>query len=417
MLLARARACRLPFKGPVVQASTGVTWTISTSGELMRRRLNAPMFEASTGKAGMPQHLPEKISRTIGDFYQIDALVAAIEHQLEKRMVARHGTVKLDALVPLLARYKNVLKAQVGLGAVAHLNSLIARLRKDLEGSPFEVGRDAFSAHALKLDLQRIFVTWKFMNVTTFSILRDDLKEIDAELEKLEPAYISAPAPNVDLGWRVAWRDEKMLGDPRRYRFATIYPGLATVGVVAPLSGGAPAQDAIIRACGLATFLNQTIKLIYPVPTASTAYRLLCEQLVNDFMALWELLFDNTVTNDHGVPSNSVVGYWEKDGYAGATTLRALEATKHPLFESLRLEVRNKHSAHIDPNVENWRSATNFWPMKLTDLEAEIYRVLGAIHLAAKQDVRTRFLFGPPQFLDEDVVGLSGQEGLAWEDG
>lgn len=364
----------------------------------------------------MSQDLPEKISRTISDFLQINALVNSIEHELEKRIVARHGTVKLDALVPLLAQYKNILKSQLSRGATTNLEGLIARLRRDLSGSPFEVGRDALSAHALKLDLERIVVTWKFMGKTTFSILCDDLKEIDAELQTLSTAYSPAPTVAVDPSWRVSWRDPSLLDEPQRLRVATIYPGLATKGVGGALPGGAPAQDAIIRACGLATFLLQTSKLLSPIPNSSRVHRLLWEQMVNDFMALWELLFDNTVTNNYGAVSDSVVGYWERDGYAGAADLRAIEATKHLRFDALRIDVRNKHTAHIDPNIEHWKCAVRHWPIALPDLDTEIFRVLNAVRGAARRDIRTRFFFSPPAFLDDGVLELSGQEGLAWDE-
>lgn len=365
----------------------------------------------------MALHLPEKISRTIGDFGEIVALTEIIEHELEKRMVARHGLVKLDALVPLLAQYKNEIKVRQGAQAVAQLHDLIARLRRDLEGSPFEVGRDALGAHALKLDLQKIVSTWHFMNTTTFTIVLDDLHEIDAEIHRLEPTYIPAPSAHADPAWRAVWRDPKLLGDPNVPRLAVVYPGLVTAGIVAMLPGGAPAQDALIRANGLAIFLHQTQRLMLPVGGSSAAFRLFAEMWVNDFVALWELLFDDNVTNEHGQASISVVGYWEKEGFNGAADLRALEATRHPQFDALRLEVRNKHTAHIDPNVEAWKCNPNFWPISLTKLEPEIFRVLNAVRAACMKDIRSRFLFLPPQHFGADVIGLSGQSGMSFSEG
>ena len=55
----------------------------------------------------MAKHLPGKVARIISDFLTIGELTKLIEHEMEKRVVARHGLVKLDALLNLVARLKN----------------------------------------------------------------------------------------------------------------------------------------------------------------------------------------------------------------------------------------------------------------------------------------------------------------------
>ncbi len=74
---------------------------------------------------------------------------------MEKRIVARHGLVKLDALLNLDFQLKNQMrdalsskkKSEVGV-----LEELISRLRNDLAGSDMETGRDTLAALALRLD-------------------------------------------------------------------------------------------------------------------------------------------------------------------------------------------------------------------------------------------------------------------------
>lgn len=44
----------------------------------------------------MAKHLPGKVARLISDFLTIGELTKLIEHEMEKRIVARHGLVKLE---------------------------------------------------------------------------------------------------------------------------------------------------------------------------------------------------------------------------------------------------------------------------------------------------------------------------------
>jgi hypothetical protein len=107
----------------------------------------------------MAKHLPGKVARAIGDFLTIGDLTKLIEHEMEKRIVARHGLVKLDALLNLVARLKNEIRDALPPGqkkAVDQLEALIRRLRNDLANSDMETGRDAMAAHALRLNLMRI---------------------------------------------------------------------------------------------------------------------------------------------------------------------------------------------------------------------------------------------------------------------
>ncbi len=231
----------------------------------------------------MAKHLPGRVARLISDFLTIDELTKLIDHEMEKRIVARHGLVKLDALLSLIARLKNEIRDALPPGRkkdAEPLEGFIKRLRNDLDNSDMQAGRDAMAAHALHLDLMRIVDTWRCMGETTFGVLEADLKEIETELKRLSTAYPpvftypGASAAPTDPTWRVFWRLESNLGDPARPRFANVYPGLATAGIVAPVPGGHPAQDATIRAVGLATFLRQVRIMLQPVSRASEVERL-----------------------------------------------------------------------------------------------------------------------------------------------
>ncbi|MBX9926520.1 MAG: hypothetical protein K2Y05_09190 [Hyphomicrobiaceae bacterium] len=373
----------------------------------------------------MAKHLPGKTARLISDFLTIGRLVDVIEHELEKRIVARHGLVKLDALLNLVARLKNEVLACLPLKSkreIKLLEKYIDRLRKDLADSDMETGRDAMAAHALHLDLRRIVDTWTCMNATTYGVLASDLQDIDSELlrlSRLHPtclAYPGATTWTIEPAWQTFWRHEQNLGDPKRPRLATVYPGLATAGMVAPLPGGHPAQDVTIRAVGLATFLRQEGILLQAVSRGSEVERLFAEMIVNDYFALWELLFTSGVQNDHGNADLCVLEHWRLDKFKGAACLANMHSQRHPAFESWRNDVRNKATAHVDADSDIWTADLNRWPMTVDDLIDEALRVIEAARRCAAMDVRSRFLFQPPQFLSPDVVGLAAQEGRHWRD-
>lgn len=375
----------------------------------------------------MARHLPGKVARVIGDFLTIGELTKLIEHEMEKRIVARHGLVKLDALLTLIARLKNEVRDALPPSKkkdVDPLEALIRRLRKDLENSDMETGRDAMAAHALRLDLMRIVDTWKCMGETTFGVLEADLKEIDAELLRLSTAYPTilpypgASASFVDPKWREFWRHEMNLGDPKRPRLANIYPGLATAGIVAPVPGGHPAQDATIRATGLATFLRQVRIMLQAVDRGSEVERLFAEMMVNDYCALWELLFISSVQNEHGQVDLCVLDHWRAEGFKGANCLAALKTKPHPDLGRWRQDVRNKSTAHVDADADIWVADLKNWPMTIDELINEGLRVIEGLRKCATLEVRSNVFFIPPTYLGgQEVIGLAAQEGRYWKDG
>lgn len=345
---------------------------------------------------------------------------------MEKRIVARHALVKLDALLILVARLKNEIRRALPStkkNDVSALEGFIARLRNDLEKSAMATGRDAFAAHALRLDLLRIVDTWTCMGETTYGVLEADLKEIDNELRRLSTdypnalSYPGASASSTEADWQEFWRNEANLGDPKRPRLANIYPGLATAGIVAPIPGGNAAQDATIRASGLAIFLRQVRIMLQAVSRGCEVERLFAEMMVNDYCALWELLFESGVQNEHGQPDLSVIEHWRSERFRGANCLTALQTDPHPDLEKWRQDVRNKVTAHIDPDADIWLADLNSWPMTVDELMDEALRFVEKLIDCARQDIRSSIFFIPPTYLGgQEIVGLAAQDGKYWRD-
>ncbi|MBI1651390.1 hypothetical protein [Hyphomicrobium sulfonivorans] len=373
----------------------------------------------------MAQHLPGKVARLISDFLTIGELTTLIEHEMEKRIVARHGLVKLDALLTLVARLKNSIRDALPptqKKEIGRLEDLIARLRKDLEKSDMATGRDALAAHALHLDLMRIVDAWKCMGETTYAVLASDLKEIDAELLRIANSYPAALAYpgaftfSVEQTWQEVWRNDTYLGDPNRPRLANIYPGIGTAGIVASLPGGHPAQDVTIRATGIATFLRQVRIMLQAVSRGCEVERLFAEMMLNDYCALWELLFVSGVQNEHGKVDLCVLDHWTSDGWCGASCLAALKNNPHPDLGAWQ-QTRNKVTAHVDADADIWRADLKHWPMTVDTLIDEALRVIEAMRDCASLDIRSKFFFIPPTQLTGEVVGLSNQAGRYWKDG
>lgn len=365
----------------------------------------------------MAQQIPEKIARIINDFRTINLLINLIEHEMEKRIIARHGLIKIDALLELLPQLKNSIRRQQSARAVARLERLIARLRQDYENSIMQKGRDALSAHSLLLDLKLVVQIWLFLGKTTFGVLLSDLDEIEQELLAVCPGYRPEQGTNIDAEMQTKWRQQTHLGDPTRPRYACIYPALATAGIISALPTTARSQENLVRAAGLATFLRQVRILADCAPPHSTTDRLFAEILLNDYLALWELLFISQVRNDYGASDDCLLEYWQREGWEGAACLAKLKANPHPQIDIWRSQVRNKFSAHVDPRapLANWELSA--WPMTVEELFIEVESVVRQLEKCARCDIRSKVFFIPPTALDKNVLGLTGQEGKLWNEG
>jgi hypothetical protein len=367
----------------------------------------------------MSQDLPQKVARMIGDFRGIHAIVGLIEHEMEKRIVARHAWVKLDALLELLGRLKNEYRRKFlnnNGNKVRPLESLIARLRKDLDNSPIIALRDTMAAHGLKVDLAKIDENWRFLNATTFGVLECDLAELDAELARIAgSAHVTPPVVAVDPTWTSAWR--RHFGDPKVKRMVVIYPGIATADVLTIIPNANAAQDATLRAAGLATFLRQVWVMMDIIPNGSEADRLFAEILLNDYMALWELLFIGGIKNDYGSVDKSLLDHWRAapDPWGGANALAILGQHPHPDLDTWRTH-RNKVTAHAGPDIPFAEMELANWPMTPDGIITEARRVVLRFVDCARQDIRSQMLVRAPVAVP-GVEELSGnQAARRWDE-
>jgi hypothetical protein len=172
--------------------------------------------------------LAKKVAHLARDFRATLQLVEFIPYELEKRIVARLGLVKVEALHSIVGTYKNELKRSVGETRgkeIAELERLIDRLRTDIDGG-IRAARTAQAGHSLALSFREIPEHWLFMGHSTFSILSQDIAEIETLIHSIDATYTAAPAPSVpDTSLLPAWSHPNLLGAPSALRFAQVHAG------------------------------------------------------------------------------------------------------------------------------------------------------------------------------------------------
>ncbi len=367
----------------------------------------------------MALHLKEKVSRTIGDMRTIAVLVDLIDHELEKRIVARHLPVKIDGFISLLSRLKNDLRRNEYKDRPGKLKALIeltGRLRMDYDGGPLEAARDAMAGHSLQMDLSDAADAWTFLGKSTFAILMSDVDEIEAELKALIPAYVATAPDVLDPAVKVKWANEDHLGDPNAIRLISTTTGIATAGAVSAMPTMSKSQECLFRANSLMTSLFQIRKLIDPVQPFSVIDRVLAEILINDYLALWEMLFTSGVTNKYGRIDKCLLDYWTEEAWGGASALKALGATPIPDMDLWREQLRNKFTAHIDADVDSTFGDLENWPVSVDTLVRQVQTLIIEFRKCALLDVRSRYIVLPPLPFGPTVVGISNQEGKRWDE-
>lgn len=203
----------------------------------------------------MKTDIPAKVARLIEDFWAVSKLVNYIEHELEKRIVARLGLFKFDALSSLLPAYKNDLTLRYRAHArIGELKQLISQMRIDHDNG-IRATRHSLSGHSLHLSPEQIGEGWLFLKKSSYDILAGDLHDIDRVLSSIDttgyPGAEAAPPIPGDL--RSRWRQPDLLGDPEQVRHVHVYAGIWSSGVSSIVPGNTTVQDVTLRVAGLMT--------------------------------------------------------------------------------------------------------------------------------------------------------------------
>lgn len=343
----------------------------------------------------MSVDLSQKVAHLCRDFRAVLAFVEFIPYELEKRIVARLGLVKIEALASIAGAFKNELKRSVGAtkaAEVAHLETLLTQLRKDVDDG-IRDNRNAQIGHSLKLSLTEIPEQWLFMGHSTFGILKSDIDDIEAAIKAIDPSYTAAAVPPLPGQAVLAdWAANPELGPPGGIRFAQVYAGPWTPDIMAMMPGGSLLQDATIRVMGLRLMIRQAGLLLMPFLTRGQQdgiwSRLLMELALIDFVSLEEAVFAGNAQG--GTPS--LVDEWTAASHAGVNIL--MNGRTGLPFERLgwKDSIRNKVCAHMDLNVASSLLDMSNWPMNLGQFDRAVSDLCGFIGQAALNDIRTEFL-------------------------
>ncbi len=348
----------------------------------------------------MATDLAAKTARLISDFDAVLALVSYIEHELEKRIIARHGLTKIESLLPIASAYKNMIKRALPSnqrGRFSKLESLLATLRNDIDNGVRQI-RNNMSGHLLQINVASIPDNWLFMGHSTFTILSQDIRAIDAEFRALDPLYPGCiQPPPVKPTYRAFWRRPDVLGSPSNVRGISMQVGLWTPDVVAVLPPGGPLDDASIRVLGLRLSIRQLVFIFLPFwgeGGLETIYeRLLIEMSVNDLFSLEEAIFSGNTQS----ATPALVDVWAQSSpvHEGAALLAALRAQIPATVSRWRNSVRNKITAHMDPDIPAVDLETSRWPMQVHNLNTEVNRLCNILGAAARKDPRTLSFVNP----------------------
>ena len=367
--------------------------------------------------------IPAKVARLIGDFWAIYKLANYIEHELEKRIVARLGLFKIDALSNLLPAYKNDLRSRYRRHReIGKLQSLVDQLRADHD-TGIRATRDSLVGHSLHILPEQIGEEWLFLKKSAYNILSEDLCKIDRILLSIDLTdYPGAEAaPPIPGNLRSRWRQPNLLGDPEQTRFAAVYAGPWSPNVLSIVPGNTTVQDVTLRVVGLMTNLLQVERLIAPMPfhfRPEIYRRLLYELLVSDLVALEEIVYHGPPANRYGPTRTSMLDEWAHgfQDHQGVDELHDFRAQIPVEFSTWKQDIRNKVIAHVDREISIEGMEVNNWPMNLGQFVDFINCFRCAILDASRHDRATSALFTPPTPL-QGVLGLARDDGpLLWND-
>lgn len=371
----------------------------------------------------MQTDIPAKVARLVGDFWAVSELANYIEHELEKRIVARLGLFKIDALSNLLPVYKNELRSRYrGHRKIEELQSLVDQLRVDHD-TGIRATRHSLAGHSLHLCPEQIGEGWLFLKKSSYGILSEDLCEIDRVLLSIDSTDYpgASAAPPIPGNLRNHWSQPKLLGDPDQVRHVQVYAGIWSPGVSSIVPGNTTVQDVTLRVAGLMTYLLQVEKLTVPVPfhfRPAVYRRLLYELLVSDLVALEETVYHGPPSNRYGPTTTSMLDEWTQgfQNHQGINELHGFRGQIPVEFSTWKQDLRNKIIAHVDGGISIESMEMHNWPIDFRDFVdfVESFRI--AILDAARHNIATRALFIPPTPL-ENVLGLArNDDPLLWDD-
>ncbi len=330
--------------------------------------------------------------------YQIEIvarIAIAIPNDHLARLYGRSVFLGIDSFLSLAPRLKNQMQIAGALTATEanEIKEKINKLRSDYEGC-YDKIRDKIAAHQQDLDLILLLEMWNEIDIATLSILADDVSEIWSRLQSFGAVSSFARPPELD--------DEKVLSC-----FSSL---VANDPITLSLDRVAATRPKTVGIIPLGLFQEKTMRVI----TAFDAFQYFISSGLEEMTSKWLLpekacidlfivdacsvidnLFEDRNATKHVSAEDSLVKIWKTQNVQGIQTLEGF--SRDVALEQKTRELRNKFSAHVDPDIPFDDLMEMLVHFPLQDLNSYMQRVHQAFLTVCKEDIRTRIFLSHGQ--------------------
>lgn len=293
------------------------------------------------------KELAEKVLYCVQMMRLIGWLTDLINDDQEKRVLARHILVYVDAFLKLAPVLKNQIKA-TGV-EVNTVHELLNCLRKDYESFYAKI-RDKLSAHRQDLPLVDIIEAWNEIDDVTVNTFINEASQIYNLLNSLNsivPSFIeSDDVRSSDLKF-------KLENLPKQERSSGVELAMDNLAFSRPNTVNKICTSEIEKRGSQVVSILDTIKVLFRLYQILTlgkdTERLGKAMIIVDTINLIDNLYPKICT-DAKYKVNSFLEISQQQGHRGYQILKEAYEQRDINAESGLREVRNKIAAHVDNN-------------------------------------------------------------------
>ena len=319
---------------------------------------------------------------------EVARIACAIPDDYIARVYGRSLFLAVDAFLKIAPRLKKKMRSDGRLteGSSSVLTAKISNLRSVFEGC-YAAIRHKLAAHQQEIDLGLLLQAWNEIDAATLTILSEDLRDTWISFQK--HGAVSSFVRPTELD------DENSLSEVKR-----IVP---TTSVRIGVDRVASTRPKTINMIPISLFQEKTIRVI----TAFEGYQALIRSGLEQMTANWALphkacidlfmtdacsiidnLFEDRQARSQVIAEQSLVNMWKAMNILDIERLEAFQRD-WALEQKLR-ELRNKFSAHLDPNIPltDLFGILNSFPLR--DLDVYLKSIWLAFREVCAQDIRTR---------------------------
>lgn len=334
----------------------------------------------------------------------IARIACAIPDAHLARVYGRSLFLGVDSFLNLAPRLKNEMKkrgALTGRSAKA-ISQQIKKLHSDYNGY-YETVRDKLSAHQQELDLSFLLETWNEIDAATLTILSDDVSAIWASFQR-NGAVSTFPRPQ-ELDDATSLSVLFTLTNPSKIQLALDRVGLTRANTSSIIPTG-PFQEKPMRILTafdcyqtlIKTGLEQIISK-WPLPQKACI-----DLFVVDACSIIDNIFEDRIGTTQVTAEDSLVKIWKNHNVHGIDRLENFQRDSN-LEQKIR-ELRNKFSAHVDPDIALLDLNQMFVNFPLQEVDSYLHNIHRTFQEVCQQDNRTRIFLSHRREI-KGVVGIA----------